>query len=79
MSTPAFAARSVEMETTSGIARPSACGQAITSTVTVRITASVGLPTMLHTTAVIAADPSANQNSHAAARSAMRWAREVEF
>ena len=78
-STPPRAARSVAMDTTSGMARPSACGQAMTSTVIVRMTASSGLPTTDHTTAVTAADPSANQNSQAAARSASRWARDDEF
>ena len=50
MSTPDFAARSVEIAMTSGIARPKACGQAMTSTVTVRTTASSGLPMVVHTT-----------------------------
>ena len=77
--TPPRAARSVAMDTTSGMARPSACGHAITSTVMVRVTASSGLPAKLHTTAVMAADPSANQNSQPAARSASRWARDDEF
>ncbi len=39
ISTPPRAARSVAMDTTSGIARPSACGQAMTSTVMARMTA----------------------------------------
>ena len=78
-STPAAAARSVAMETTSGIARPRACGQAMTSTVMVRTTASSGLPATDHTRAVMAAAPRANQKSHAAARSAMRWARDDEL
>ena len=67
------------METTSGIARPSACGQAITSTVMVRTTASSGLPTMPQTTAVMTAAPNANQNSQPAAVSASRCARDEEF
>ena len=79
ISTPARAARSVAMETTSGIARPSACGQAITSTVMVRMTASSGLPTMPQTTAVMTAAPNANQNSQPAALSASRCARDDEF
>ena len=37
ISTPARAACSVEIAITSGMARPRACGQAITSTVTVRV------------------------------------------
>ena len=77
-STPPRAARSVAIETTSGIARPRACGQAITSTVMVRTTASSGLPSRVHVIAVITAAPSANQNSQPAARSARRWAREVD-
>ena len=48
ISTPPRAARSVAMDTTSGIARPSACGQAITSTVMVRTTASSGWPRTPH-------------------------------
>ena len=79
ISTPPRAARSVAMDTTSGIARPRACGQAITSTVMVRITASSGCPMKPHTTAVTMAAPSANQNSQAAALSASRCARDEEF
>ncbi len=67
------------MDTTSGIARPRACGQAITSTVMVRITASSGCPIKPHTTAVTIAAPRANQNSQAAALSASRCARDDEF
>ena len=52
-STPAFAARSVEIAITSGMASPRACGQAITRTVTVRVTASSSLPSTAHTTNVI--------------------------
>ena len=78
-STPPRAARSVAMETTSGMARPRACGQAITSTVMVRTTAWSGSPSSVHTMAVITPASSANQNSHAAARSAIRCAREEEF
>ena len=78
-STPPRAARSVAMATTRGIAKPSACGQAMTSTVMVRITAWSGWPMTVHTMAVMIAEPSANQNSSAAAESASRWAREVEF
>ncbi len=40
---PARAASAVEMAMTSGMASPRACGQAMTSTVTVRSTASLGL------------------------------------
>ena len=78
-STPPLAARSVAIETTSGIASARACGQAITSTVIVRMTASCGLPRTLQTTAVTIADPSANQNSQPAAVSAIRCARDDEF
>ncbi len=77
-STPARAARSVEIDTTSGIASPSACGQAITSTVITRITACSGWPMRVHASPVSAAAPSANQNSHAAARSASRCALELD-
>ena len=51
-STPDLAARSVEIAITSGIAKPSACGQAMTSTVTVRTTASSTLPSSDHTAKV---------------------------
>ena len=78
-STPPRAARSVAMETTSGMARPRAWGQAITSTVMVRTTAWSGSPSSVHTMAVITPASSANQNSHAAARSAIRCALEEEF
>ena len=78
ISTPAFAARSVEIAMTSGIARPRACGQAMTSTVTVRITASSGLPSSVQATAVRMPAARANQNSSAAARSARAWAREED-
>ena len=50
-------ALAVEIEMTSGIASPSACGQAITSTVTVRMTPSDGSPTSDQTSIVIAAAP----------------------
>ena len=78
ISTPDFAARSVEMAMTRGIARPRACGQAMTRTVTVRVTASSGLPRAAHTAAVMSAAVSANQKSSAAARSASACAREEE-
>ena len=57
--TPARAACSVEMAMTSGMARPRACGQAITSTVTVRVTASGMLPSRVHTMKVITPAPAA--------------------
>ena len=50
----------------------------MTSTLTARTTATSGSPTTLHTIAVTAAAPRANQNSHAAAVSAIRCAREEE-
>ena len=68
----------MEIETTSGIARPSAWGQAITSTVIARTNASCGVPTKVHTVAATSADPSAYQNSQPAARSARSWARVEE-
>ena len=49
---PARAATAVESAITSGIARPSACGHAMTSTVTVCSTASSASPTSIHTTNV---------------------------
>src|SRR5699024_9976005 len=66
------AARSVAMETTSGIARPRAWGQAMTRTVIVRTTAEAGMPSSDQAIAVMTAAPSANQNSHADALSAIR-------
>ena len=53
-STPARAASEVAMAITSGIARPSACGHEITSTVTVRVMASPTSPSSVHTTNVTA-------------------------
>ena len=78
-STPARAARSVAIEMTSGMARPRACGQAMTSTVMVRMTASLGRSATNHTIAVRTAAPRAYQNSHAAALSASSCARDEEF
>src|SRR5699024_5382933 len=60
--TPDFAARSVEIAMTSGIARPRACGQAMISTVTVRMTAWSGLPIRVQTMAVMTPAARANQN-----------------
>ena len=56
---PAFAAIAVEIEITKGMASPSAWGQAMTSTVTVRITPSAGWPSSVHTIIVAIADPAA--------------------
>nr|KEP24375.1 hypothetical protein DA06_16070 [Georgenia sp. SUBG003] len=77
-STPPFAARSVAIETTSGIARPRAWGQAMTRTVITRIHACSGVPKSNHATSARAAAPSANQNSQPAALSASRCARLEE-
>ncbi len=52
---PCRADSDVEMATTSGIARPSACGQAMTSTVTVRSIAERVSPRIDHTTNVATA------------------------
>ena len=49
---PALAATAVDSAITSGMARPRACGQAITSTVTVRTTASSTSPSAVQTTNV---------------------------
>ncbi|SKT81451.1 Uncharacterised protein [Mycobacteroides abscessus subsp. abscessus] len=70
--TPPRAARSVAIETTSGMASPSACGQAMTSTVMARTTAASGCPSAVQVTAVMMAAASANQNSQPAAVSATR-------
>ena len=45
------------MAITRGIARPSACGHEMTSTVTVRVTASPTSPSSVHTKNVTAAAP----------------------
>ena len=52
---PALADVAVVIEITSGIARPSACGQAITSTVTMRITPSDGSPAIVQAISVTSA------------------------
>ena len=52
---PAFAETAVDSAMTSGIASPRACGQAITSTVTVRTIASSRSPIAHHATNVTAA------------------------
>ena len=78
INTPERAARSVEMAVTSGMASPRAWGQAMTNTVTVRTTASSGLPRMVQAMAVRIPAASANQNNRAAARSAKAWAREED-
>ena len=54
---PFLAATADEIEVISGIARPSAWGQAITSTVTVRTTASSVSPSANHTMTVTTAAP----------------------
>ena len=69
----------VEIATTSGMARPSACGQAITSTVTTRsITNAAGRPASDQPTSVAAAATTATTVSRSAARSASACARERE-
>ena len=54
MSSPFRAPSDVEMAMTSGIARPRACGQAMTSTVAVRTSAPSGSPSSHQPTRVIA-------------------------
>ena len=64
---------------TSGTARPRACGQEITSTVTRRSTANAGSPrTVIHATNVAAPATMAAMVSQNAARSAKACARERE-
>ncbi len=46
---PLRADSDVEIDVTSGMARPSAWGQAMTSTVTVRTTAASAWPSIIHT------------------------------
>ena len=75
-SSPLRAPSVVEIAMTSGTASPSACGQAITSTVTSRSTANAALrPAASHPTKVSAPAPSATMVSQNAARSARAWAR----
>jgi hypothetical protein len=59
MRMPARAPTAVDSEMTNGIAKPSACGHAITSTVTVLVTASFMLPNKDQTTNVTIAEPAA--------------------
>jgi hypothetical protein len=70
-SSPLPAASAVDTATTSGIARPSACGQAMTITVTARSIANdSGFPSAIHVPNVSAPPPRATIVSHMAARSA---------
>ena len=66
------------MAITSGMARPRACGQAMTSTVAVRISASSGCPTAIQAASVMTPAPSATKKSRAAARSASTCARDCD-
>ena len=76
-SKPFLAPSVVEMATTSGMASPSACGHAITRTVTTRsITYAAGAPAMNHPTSVRAAATTATIVSPKAALSASACARE---
>ena len=59
MSSPFRAPSEVEIAMTNGIARPRACGQAITRTVTVRTSAPSGSPSNHQPTRVIAPAASA--------------------
>ncbi len=77
-SSPLRAPRDVLIAMTNGIARPRACGQAMTRTVAVRTSAPSGSPSSHHTTRVMAPAPSATQKSSAAARSASACAREAD-
>ena len=49
MRIPLFAVIEVDRATTKGIAKPSACGHAITRTVTVRVSANCAFPSNAHT------------------------------
>ena len=79
ISTPWAAASWVVFATTSGIASPSACGQAITRTVTTRAIVTWSTPPwmIVHTANVTPAEASAAQNSNAAARSASNWVEDL--
>ena len=68
---PFFADTAVDSAITSGMARPRACGQAITSTVTVRTMASSTSPSAHHTTNVMIAAPQRRRRT-AARRSGRR-------
>ena len=59
MSSPFWAPSDVEIAMTNGIARPRACGQAMTRTVTVRTSAPSGSPSNHQPTKVIAPAASA--------------------
>ena len=77
MSSPLRADSDVETATTKGTASPSACGQAITITVTVRSSAKAkSLPKASHTPRVAPPPPSATSVSQNAARFAKSWVRE---
>src|SRR5213593_4269458 len=68
------------MATTSGMASPSACGHAITSTVTTRsITKEAASPATNQPTSVATAATTATMVRRNAARSASAWAREREL
>ena len=75
MSRPFFAASAVETATTSGTARPRACGQAMTMTVTVRSMANAkSLPMRTcQMKKVITPPPKATMVSHSAAVLARSW------
>ena len=77
-SSPLRAPSVVLMAITSGMASPRACGQAMTSTVAVRISASSGSPRAVQTTSVITPAPSATKKRSAAARSARTCACDCE-
>ena len=69
--------RLVLTATTSGTASPSACGQAMTMTVTMRSTANgTSAPSASQTKSVAPPTESAIQVSHCAARFATSWVRE---
>ena len=69
--------RLVLTATTRGTASPSACGQAMTITVTMRSTANgASAPRANQTNSVVAPTESVIQVSHCAARFATSWVRE---
>ena len=80
MSRPLRAEMAVEMATTNGMATPSAWGQAVTITVTMRSMAKAApLPSHSHTASVPRPPASETAVSQPAARSARVWVCDLVF
>src|SRR5699024_6272157 len=76
---PSLAAMEVDLDVTSGVAKPSACGQAIINTVTIRSKAKSKSPLVHQTAKVIIPTTTATQNNHLPAISAKPWAFDFDF